>query len=101
MATLIKLLRYLLLALCTTIAKFRRTASNQSINPSIKIRGLMCNQKLAETSLIYRTEPKQDWRCRKNGEQPESIMSVREREREDLWWEGFVKEVGFELGVKE
>jgi len=23
------------------------------------------------------------------------------RKREDLWWEGFVKEVGFELGVKE
>jgi len=22
-------------------------------------------------------------------------------EREDLWWEEFVKEVGFELGVKE
>jgi len=22
------------------------------------------------------------------------------RKREDLWWEGFVKEVGFELGVK-
>jgi len=23
------------------------------------------------------------------------------RKSEDLWWEGFVKEVGFELGVKE
>jgi len=23
------------------------------------------------------------------------------RKREDLWWEGFVKEVGFELGVSE
>jgi len=23
------------------------------------------------------------------------------RKGEDLWWEGFVKEVGFELGVKE
>ena len=53
----------------------------QSINQSIKIWGLTCNQKLAETSLIYRTEPKQDRRCRKNGEQPESIMSVQERER--------------------
>ena len=30
----------------------------------------------------------------KNGEQPESIESVRKK-REDLWWEGFVKEVNF------
>ena len=36
----------------------------------------------------------------KNGEQPESIVSVRKK-IEDLWWEGFVKEVGFELGVNE
>jgi len=38
----------------------------------------------------------------KNGEQPESVVSVqkKEREREDIWWEGFVKEVGFKLTVK-
>jgi len=35
----------------------------------------------------------------KNSEQTESVVSVWESE--DLWWEGFMKEVGFELGVEE
>jgi len=60
----------------------------------------MCNHKLVVTSLIYRTEPKQ---------KPEMLKTVSSqsplcqpgRKREDLWCEGFVKEVGFELGVKE
>jgi len=30
--------------------------------------GLTCNQKLVETSLIYRMEPKQNRKCWKNGE---------------------------------
>jgi len=42
---------------------------------------LACNQKLVETSFIYRTEPKQNRKCRKNGEQPESVVSVREKEK--------------------
>jgi len=33
----------------------------------------------------------------KNGEQSESIVSVQERE--DLWWDRFVKKIGFEPGV--
>jgi len=52
----------------------------------------MCNQKLVDTSLIYCTEPKQ---------KPETLKKVSSqsplcqsgRKREDLWWEGFVKEV--------
>jgi len=36
----------------------------------------------------------------KDGEQPESVVSVREKERGPMV-EGFVKEVGFELGVIE
>jgi len=30
-----------------------------------------------------------------------SPLCQSERKREDLWWEGFAKEVCFELGVKE
>jgi len=30
-----------------------------------------------------------------------SVKSVWEKERVGLWWEEFVKEVGFESGVKE
>ena len=52
-----------------------------------------------QLNLPHGTKTKPD--MLKNGEQPESVVSVREREREDLWWERFVKEVGFELGVKE
>jgi len=43
--------------------------------------GLTCNQKLVETSLIYRTEPKQNRKCWKNGEQPESVVSIRGKEK--------------------
>jgi len=32
---------------------------------------------------------------------PWSPLCQSRRKSEDLWWEGFVKEVGFELGVKE
>ena len=40
---------------------------------------------------------------------PDMLKTVRSqsplcqsgRKREEQWWEGFVKEVGFELGVKE
>jgi len=35
----------------------------------------------------------------KNGEQPESVVCAGERE--NPWCEGFVKEVGFELGMRE
>jgi len=35
---------------------------------------------LVVTSLIYRTEPKQKPEMPKNGEQPESVVSVREKE---------------------
>jgi len=31
----------------------------------------------------------------------QSLLCQSGRMREDLWWEGFVKEVGFELGVEE
>ena len=31
----------------------------------------------------------------------QSPLCQSRRKREDLWWEEFVKEVGFELGVKE
>jgi len=51
-----------------------------------------------QLNLPHGTKTKPD--MLKNGEQPESVVSVR-GESEDLWWEGFVKEVGFELGVKE
>jgi len=37
-------------------------------------------QKLVETSFIYRTEPKQNQKCRKDGEQPEFVVR-REKER--------------------
>jgi len=40
---------------------------------------LTCDQKLVKASLIYRTEPKQNWMC-KNGEPSESVVSVREKE---------------------
>jgi len=30
-----------------------------------------------------------------------SPLCQSRRKREDLWWKGFVKEVGFKLGVKE
>ena len=46
---------------------------------------------------LHGTETKLD--MLKNGEQPESVVLVRVRE--DLWWEGFVKEVVFELEVTE
>ena len=38
-----------------------------------------------------------------NGEQAEYVVSDCQsgRKREDLWWEGFVKEAGFEMGMKE
>ena len=31
----------------------------------------------------------------------QSLLCQSGRKRKDLWWEGFVKEVGFEPGVKE
>ena len=31
----------------------------------------------------------------------QSTLRQSGRKREDLWWEGFVKEVGFEPGVEE
>jgi len=58
----------------------------------------MRDQKLVETSLIYRTERKQNRICQKTvSSQSPLCQSVK---REDIWWEGFVKEVGFELGWK-
>jgi len=62
--------------------------------------GLTCNQKLVETSLIYRTEPKQNWNAEKTV-CSQSPLCHCGRKREDVWWEGFVKDVGFDLGVKE
>jgi len=44
--------------------------------------GLTCNQNLVESSLIYRMEPqKKPEMLEKNGEQPESVVSVWEKER--------------------
>jgi len=43
--------------------------------------GLTCNQKLVETSLIYRTELKQNRKCWKNSQQPESIVLVQENQQ--------------------
>jgi len=56
--------------------------------------GLTCRNQL---TLPQGTETKPQ--MQKNGEQAESILSVWEKER--TWWEGFVKEVSFEQGVKE
>jgi len=58
---------------------------------------LTSDQKLLETSLIAWNQnktgyAKKRWAVR--------VRCVSPGEREDLWWEGFVKEVGFELGVK-
>ena len=62
--------------------------------------GLTCNQKLAETSLIYRTELNKTRNAEKTASSHSPLCQFG-RKREDLWWEGFVKEVGFELGLKE
>ena len=51
-----------------------------------------------QLNLPHRTKTKPN--MLKNGEQPESVVSVREKERGPMV-EGFVKGVGFELGVKE
>ena len=59
----------------------------------------MCKQKLVENSLIYHSEPKQKPEMLRNGEQPGSIVSVREKERRPMV--GKICDVGFELGVKE
>jgi len=53
-----------------------------------------------QLNLPHGTETKPEM-LKKDGEQPESVVSVREEERGRIWWEGFVKEVGFELGVEE
>jgi len=51
-----------------------------------------------QLNLPHGTKTKPD--MLKKGEQPQSVVSVRKKER-GLWWEGYVKEAGFELGVKE
>jgi len=55
---------------------------------------------MVKASLIYRMEQKQNRICKKTVSSW-SLLCQSRRKSEDLWWEGFVKEVGFELGVKE
>jgi len=47
----------------------------------------------SQLNLPHGTKTKPDRRMQKNSEQPESVVSVREKEWGPIWWEGFVKEV--------
>jgi len=51
-----------------------------------------------QLNLPHGTKTKQDMAKMVSSRSP---LCQSGRKREDLWWEGFVKEVGFELGVKE
>jgi len=63
---------------------------------------LTCDQKFIKTNLIYHLphETRKWTYSEKTLNSQESVKSVRMRERVGLWWEGFVKEAGFEPGVR-
>ena len=66
---------------------------------------VMCAQKLTDTSLIYRTEPETKNRKEKNNAQKKRCRARNRGVRPEggtgsLGWKGFVKQVGFEPGVK-
>jgi len=52
-----------------------------------------------QLNLPHGTETKPE--MQKKTVSSQSSLCQSGRKREDLWWEGFVKEVGFELEVKE
>jgi len=52
----------------------------------------------SQLNLLHGTKTKPDMQKTVNSP---SLLCQSGRKSEDLWWEGFVKEVGFELGVKE
>jgi len=85
------------------VARYRKSGTTHNNNIGKTCCGVSNNgrltgdQKLVETSLIYRMEPKQNRIMPKNGEQPESVVSVGEK-REEVWWEGFVKRGRFWAG---
>jgi len=51
-----------------------------------------------QLNLPHGTKTKPDMLKTVNSQSP---LCQSGRKSEDLWWEGFVKEVGFNLGVKE
>jgi len=52
----------------------------------------------SQLNLAHGTKTKLDMQKMVSSQSP---LCQSGRKSEDLWWEGFVKEVGFELGVKE
>jgi len=52
----------------------------------------------SQLNLPHGTKTKPDMQKTVSSQSP---LCQSGRKSEDLWWEGFVKEVGFELGVKE
>ena len=52
----------------------------------------------SQLNLPHGTKTKPDMQKTVSSQSP---LCQSGRKSEDLWWEGFVKEVGFELGVEE